>query len=356
MLRFTVLDATLFIASVLAVLLVAAAVATAVLATRIDRRFPAEGKFITVNGTRLHYVDEGPRTAMPVLLIHGASSNIRDMLGPMRQQLGQRYRLIAIDRPGHGWSERGTNHNSPDAQARTLADALGALGVDKAIIYGHSFGAAVATALAVERPDKVAGLLVAAPATHPWPSGTTNWYNHFARLPFVGWLFTRTIALPAGLQRLPAATACVFSPNRMPDDYLARTGVELVLVPRRFMANSIDLTGLHGHTTAFAPRYAGITAPTIIIAGEHDNVVSKDIHAVSLAKAVPGAQLFLVPNIGHKPDYVLADLVAAAIDTLAGTPRDLAAIAKTMADVVAADRFGPLEACPPPYNANAVQA
>ena len=63
-----------------------------------------------------------------------------------------------------------------------------------------------------------------------------------------------------------------------------------------------------------------------------------------------------MPNVGHKPDYVLADLVAAAIDTLAGTPRDLDAIAAAQAGRLAGDRFGPVEACPPPYNANAVQS
>jgi pimeloyl-ACP methyl ester carboxylesterase len=354
--RFNLLDIAMLAAGALGLLLALSAVATIILAARIDRRFPAEGSFITVNGTRLHYVDEGPRDATPVLLIHGASSNIRDMLGPARRHLGARYRLIAIDRPGHGWSERGSGHDTPAGQALTLADALVALGVGKAIIYGHSFGAAVATALAVQRPEQVAGLLVAAPATHPWPSGTTNWYNHFAQVPVLGALFTRTIALPAGLQRLEAATACVFSPNAMPGGYLEQTGIELVLVPRRFADNSADLTGLHAHTVAFAPRYTSITAPTIIIAGDHDNVVSKDIHAVALAGAVPGARLFVVPNVGHKPDYVLADLVAAAIDTLAGTPRDLDAIAAAQAGRLAGDRFGPVEACPPPYNANAVQS
>jgi pimeloyl-ACP methyl ester carboxylesterase len=340
---------------VLAAFLIAA-LATFILSKRIERRFPPVGTFVTVNGTKLHFVDEGPRDAPVILLIHGASSNLRDMLWPVRQTLGGRYRLIAVDRPGHGWSERGTGNATPDAQARLIGAFLDTLGVARAVVMGHSFGAAVATALAVERPDKVSGLLVAAPATHAWPSGTTNWYNHFAGVPVAGWMFIRTLALPAGIQRLERATDCVFSPNRKPGTYLDDTGIALVLTPLRFAANSVDLTGLHGHTVRYSHRYREIAAPTIVISGDSDNVVSKDIHSVQLAAAIPGAQLFVVPNVGHKPDYALAPLVAAALETLAGTPRDLGALARAAETELAGDAFGPLEACPPPYKAEAQPA
>ncbi|MCU0830956.1 MAG: alpha/beta hydrolase [Rhizobiaceae bacterium] len=349
MLRAIVGPTALIMLGLVLLLLVAGALATVILAKRIERRFPPIGTFLTVDGVRLHLVDEGPREAPAVLLIHGASSNIRDVLGPARLHLGGRFRLIAIDRPGHGWSERGTGHDTPAGQARLLARALDALGVDKAIIKGHSFGAAVATALAVERPDKVAGLIVSAPATHPWPSGRTNWYNHLARAPVIGWLFTRTLALPAGMQRLAAATRCVFSPNPMPETYLDNTGIALVLTPDRFMHNSTDLTGLHAHVTAYAPRYRDITAPAIIITGDKDGVVSPWIHALPLAKAIPGAELLMVPGVGHKPDYALATLTAAAIEHLSGVPQDLEAVARSETGRIATERSPSPTGCTEPF-------
>jgi pimeloyl-ACP methyl ester carboxylesterase len=335
------------LAGVIALGLLAGALVTMVLAGRIDKRYPPIGSFVEVNGTRLHYVDEGPRDAPAVLLIHGASSNLRDMLIPARASLGGKYRLIAVDRPGHGWSERGLYSATPDAQARTLADFLTAIKVDKAVVFGHSFGTALATAMAVERPDKVLGLVVASPATHPWPSGKTNWYNHLARVPVIGWLFTRTLALPAGVGRIAPATDCVFAPNQVPSTYLADAGIELVMVPHRFMDNSEDLTGLHPHTVRYNARYKDIKTPTIIITGDHDTVVSKDIHAENLARDIAGSRLFVVKNVGHKPDYALADLVAASIETLAGNPKDLDVIAAAAELRVASDRFGPVERCPP---------
>ena len=327
--------------------LLACAVVTIVISNRIDKRYPPIGSFVEVNGTRLHYVDEGPKDAPAILLIHGASSNLRDMLIPARVSLGGKYRLIAVDRPGHGWSERGLYSATPDAQARTLADFLTAIDVDQATVFGHSFGAVVATAMAVERPEKLIGLVVASPATHPWPSGKTNWYNHLARVPAIGWLFTRTLALPAGLGRIAPATDCVFAPNQVPTTYLKEAGIELVMVPRRFMDNSEDLTGLHPHTVRYSARYKEIKTPTIIITGDHDTVVSKDIHAVKLARDIAGSRLFVVKNVGHKPDYALSDLVAASIETLAGNSKDLDAIAAAAERRLAGDRFGPVERCPP---------
>ena len=334
-------------AGLVAFVLLACAIVTIIVSNRIEKKYPAIGSFIEVNGTRLHYVDEGPKDATVVLLIHGASSNLRDMLIPARKTLGSKYRIIAVDRPGHGWSERGLYSATPDAQARTLADFLTALKVDKAVVFGHSFGSVLATAMAVERPDKVSGLVVASPATHPWPSGKTNWYNHLARWPVIGWLFTRTLALPAGVSRIPSATNCVFAPNQVPAGYLEEAGIELVMVPRRFMDNSEDLVGLYSHTQRYHNRYKEIKVPTIIITGDQDTVVSKDIHAENLARDIAGSRLFVVKNVGHKPDYALADLVAASIETLAGNPKDLDAIAAAAEKRVAGDRFGPVEMCPP---------
>jgi pimeloyl-ACP methyl ester carboxylesterase len=335
------------LASLVALGLIACAIVTIVVSGRIDKRYPPIGSFIEVNGTRLHYVDEGPKDATAVLLIHGASSNLRDMLIPARRTLGGKYRLIAVDRPGHGWSERGLYSATPDAQARTLADFLTAIKVDKAVVFGHSFGSALATAMAVERPEKLIGLVVASPATHPWPSGKTNWYNHLSRVPVIGWLFTRTLALPAGLGRIAPATDCVFAPNQQPANYLTDTGIELVMVPHRFMDNSEDLVGLHPHTSRYHDRYKEIKIPTIIITGNHDTVVSKEIHAENLARDIAGSRLFVVKNVGHKPDYAVSDLVAASIETLAGNVKDLDAIAKAAELRVSDDKFGPLDMCPP---------
>src|SRR6201999_528184 len=101
----------------------------------LQRAYPQQGKTIDVAGARLNVVDLGPRDAVgpPVVLIHGASSNLESMR-PLGDLLAQHHRVILIDRPGHGWSSRDDLENStPATQARMIDAALQNLEVSVAI-------------------------------------------------------------------------------------------------------------------------------------------------------------------------------------------------------------------------------
>ncbi len=84
-------------------------------------------------------------------------------------------------------------------------------------------------------------------------------------------------------------------------------------------------------------RYKDIKAPTIIIAGDTDNVVSTEIHSKHLARNVPGAELIIVHNLGHKSDFVARDLAIAAMEKIAGKKRNLKALARTLEMKIAGD-------------------
>ena len=75
--------------------------------------------------------------------------------------------------------------------------------------------------------------------------------------------------------------------------------------------------------TATAPRYREIGASTVIITGDSDGVVLADIHSRGLARDIPGAELLWIGNLGHKPDYVVTDVVIAALEKMAGKTTDL---------------------------------
>ncbi|HVK91158.1 MAG TPA: alpha/beta hydrolase, partial [Mycoplana sp.] len=139
---------------------------------------------------------------------------------PLKPVLEGRAELLFFDRPGHGWSQRGSSENdTPFGQAKTLAALMDAAGIGKAIIVGHSLGAAEATAFALAYPQRTRGLVLLSAATHPWPGGVTSWYYSLTATPVVGPVFAATLAYPAGTLGLPQATACVFSPNKVPDGY-----------------------------------------------------------------------------------------------------------------------------------------
>ena len=229
-----------------------------------------------------------------------------------------------MDRPGHGHSERGPRSNAtPRGQADAVAAMLDALGIGQVVAVGHSYGGAVAAALALHHPARVAGLVLVSPVTHAWPGGRTLWYYALGATPVLGPLFARTLFVPAGLRRTRCAVAGVFSPQPVPQGYAERAAVALALRPASFLANNADLTALHAAVTADAPHYGAIAAPTAIVAGASDRIVWTDIHARAIARQVAGARLVVVPDLGHKPDWCAPDLVRGAIaavrsaDTLA---------------------------------------
>ncbi|MCX7295698.1 MAG: alpha/beta hydrolase [Hyphomicrobiales bacterium] len=284
----------------------------------IERDNPPAGRFVDVDGGRLHIVEMGAPDAPPVVLLHGASGNLRDMQLALGDRLAARYRVILIDRPGHGWSDRpnGRGDASPAAQATLIHQALVSLGVTRPILLGHSWSGALATAYALAYPDAVRGLILLAPVTHPWPGGI-GWINDVVALPVVGPLIARTLILPSGYFMLKPGVANVFRPDTPPPDYGARTGVAMLLRPNEFIANAQDLSGLKDFVSAQSPRYGELKMPLRIISGDKDPVVYTDIHSRAIARQVPQARLTVLPGVGHMVQYVAADDVARAIDDMA---------------------------------------
>src|SRR6188474_825159 len=128
--------------------LAASAILNRVLAKKAERRNPPTGRFITINGVRLHYVERGTGDAL--VLLHGNGSMIQDFESSGLIDLAAKdHRVIVFDRPGFGHSERPRSLVwTPDAQAQLIRPALAQLGVSNAIVLGHSWGASVAVAIA----------------------------------------------------------------------------------------------------------------------------------------------------------------------------------------------------------------
>jgi pimeloyl-ACP methyl ester carboxylesterase len=315
-------------------ILLVAALAILALATRIgvvvlDRCFPPSGTRIAVRGAVLNVVDLGPRDSLtpPILLLHGASSNLRAMQQPLGDRLAKNHRVILIDRPGHGHSSREREADStPAIQARMIAEALDKLGVGPVIVVVHSWAGALGARIALDYPDRVAGLVMLAPVTHPWYGGV-GFYNKIVTTPVIGPLLAYTITLPLGLIVTEASARNVFAPQAMPEGYVTSSATMLLLRPREFLANARDLVTLKQAVEEQAPRYAGITAPVTIISGDVDKTVSTFIHSRLFAAAVPNTKLIVLPGMGHMIQNAAPDLVVSEIEAISGavTPRTTAA-------------------------------
>jgi len=298
---------------------------------RIEAAHPPAGQFMEVEGVRLHVAELGLRRGSPgaepaVVLIHGASGNMEDMRLALGEKLAASHRVILIDRPGHGWSSRPADDSyaSPARQAGLVTEALKQLGVRRAILVGHSWGGAFATAYALAYPERTAGLVLLSAVTHPWPADP-GWYNNLVSLRGIGPLFLRTLVYPLGSFLIDGGARNVFEPQAVPDDYARRAAIRLVLRPKTFFANARDLALLKGFIAAQVPSYAKLRAPTVIITGDRDTMVPPEINARALAATLPQAKLVFLKGVGHMPHHAAPDAVAAAIDELA-SPRQTALV------------------------------
>jgi pimeloyl-ACP methyl ester carboxylesterase len=312
----------------IAVGVVAALVVATFLGTWIiERRHPPAGRFVPVTGGRLHVLEAGAGDdRLPVVLLHGASVNLHDLRLAIGGDLAADHRVIMIDRPGHGWSERpgGKADAAPARQADLVAEALERLGIARAVVVGHSWSGALATALALRHPQRLAGLVLLAPATHPFPGGLT-WYYTAAAVPVLGTLLAYTVAVPLGWLLIPPGLRWSFGPQPRPPHYRVRAALALALRPAQFRANAQDLAALSLHLAAQAPLYPQIRVPTVVVTGDRDRVVSPRVHARATAAAIPNAELIVLPGVGHMPHHAAPERVVAAIRRLAAAERSAAA-------------------------------
>jgi pimeloyl-ACP methyl ester carboxylesterase len=294
----------------------------------VQRAYPAQGRIVEVEGATLHVVDIVPREAAgpPIVMIHGASSNLEVMRRPLGDALARNHRVILIDRPGHGWSTRAREEDStPEIQAKMIGEALEKLGVASAILVVHSWSGALGARMALDDPARVAGLVMLAPVTHPWRGGV-GWYNHAVTMPVIGRLLAYTVTLPLGYFLTEPGARGVFLPQVMPEGYLKDTATPLLLRPREFIANARDLVTLKAAVAEQAPRYAAIKTPTVVISGEVDKTVSTNIHSRPFTASVPNAKLIVLAGVGHMVQNAAPDLVIAEIEAMIGRlTRDTAA-------------------------------
>ena len=273
----------------------------------------------------------------PIVFIHGASASLYDPMFSFRPKLEGRTKLLFIDRPGHGSSEIGGLENGfPDGQADAIAKLMDARGIERAIIVSHSFGGSVAAALAVNHPEKVIGLVFLSPAVYSWEGGVA-WYNRVAQVPVLGWVFSGVIVPPIGLTQVNAATRAVFAPNNRPADYVSKTKAYRAIEPVAFHHNAVEISNLQKWAKKAANGYKSIKAPTIIITGDNDQIVSPEIHSRHLAHDIENAKLITIHNLGHKSDYVARDVAVAAILRISGKKVSMRRIVKQLEQQIAND-------------------
>ena len=284
-----------------------------------ERKFPPVGDFVTIDGRQIHYLDIGPRNAdlPPVVLVHGASVNLKDMKLALGDVLAQDRRVVMIDRAGRGYTERRSGDWQLHQQADIVHAVVKELGLDDVLLVGQSYGGAVALAYAIDHQASLSGLVLLAPVSHEWPGGVA-WYNTAAGVPGFGLLFRRLVLPIYANFAAEGSVRESFAPDTAPENYYERAGVPLLFRSKDFKSNAEDIRNLKAEIVEQSSDYSQIQIPTLIMAGEADSTVSPQIHAETLAKEIADAVLVPLPETGHALHHAETDRILAEIKLLFG--------------------------------------
>jgi pimeloyl-ACP methyl ester carboxylesterase len=303
--------------------LAAMALANRHLAKKAERDNPAAGRFLDVNGVRLHYVERG--SGEPLVLLHGNGSMIQDFESSGLIDLAAKnYRVIVFDRPGFGHSDRPRNMIwTPDAQAELIKHALDRLSVSNAIVLGHSWGASVAVALALKYPNLIRGLVLASGYYYPTARPDVVAMGAPA-LPLVGGILSHTVSPLISRAIWPLMMRKIFGPRSVPEKFEAFPK-EMALRPSQIRASAEESALMIPDALKFRNRYSDLMMPVVIIAGEQDRLVDIDTQSARLHSDVPQSRFHRVAGNGHMIQQTATDQVMLAIREVADASVELAA-------------------------------
>jgi pimeloyl-ACP methyl ester carboxylesterase len=267
-------------------------------AKKVRAALPPPGRFIDVDGARIHYLDEG--SGPTILLIHGLSGQMRNFTHSLTGKLKGEFRVIVLDRPGSGYSARPKGASAAiGAQAGIIARFIEALGLKQPLVVGHSLGGAISLALALNHPGRAGALALIAPLTQPQQAPAPPFRGLVIASPAIRRIIAWTLATPLSIARSRIALETVFGPEPVPADFALKGGGLLGLRPESFIGASKDLMAVPEDLPGLAMRYASITMPVGVLFGTGDRILNYRTHGEGLQAQLPGLDLELVEGGGH---------------------------------------------------------
>jgi pimeloyl-ACP methyl ester carboxylesterase len=285
---------------------------------KVESENPPRGKFVEVNGVRLHYIERGEGQTLVVLHGNGTSSQEVTSSGLM-DIASATYRVIAFDRPGYGYSERpGKLKWGAKAQAALIHGALQQLGIEKPIIVAHSWGTLVAIALGLQYPDDVQGLVLLSGYYYPTPRVDVPLFSPVG-LPIVGDALRYTVAPVVGWAMWPAFVRKLFAPASTPQRFKSEYPAWMTLRPTQLRATTEEIAMMIPVADELSDQYRQLRMPIVIMAGKSDLHALPQLHSERLHSEIAHSKLFLVPHVGHMITHSALTEVMAGIEAIKQT-------------------------------------
>ena len=277
---------------------------------------PGGGRFIEHEGARIHWHEAGCADCPALLLLHGLGASVHAWL-PLEAELGERFRLISLDFPAHGFSlPRPDDDYSNDALVEAAAAVAREAGLTRFGLIGHSLGGMVAWRYAAARPGEVSALVLIAPAGEAQPdarapgalSRLARWAIHGEATIWLAERLTPRWFIEESLKGSVGDTALA-TPEAV-DRYW-----EMVRQPGNRRAQIV---------WAKSPRSqlrlpSDVKAETVVIWGGADRLLPPE-RAEAFAAAIPDARVVILPGLGHLPMEEQPARVAKEIEGLMADP------------------------------------
>jgi pimeloyl-ACP methyl ester carboxylesterase len=265
----------------------------------MDIEYPFETHWVDLpGGERIAYIDQG-QGEQTIILIHGLGSYLPAWKKNV-PELSKNYRVIAIDLPGYGKSDKLPHSGQMTYYAGVVNEFAGALGLDKVVLGGHSMGGQISMVTAMYYPERVSKIILAAPAGFErFTEGQKEWFKSVMTVRGVMLTHVEDIISNLG-----------YNFYKLPDD------AEFMITDRIAMRSAEDfeaycyavVQSVSGMVNeAMYDHLPEITQPTLILFGENDNLIpnrflnpgfTKDI-ALAGAERIPNSELHIIPKSGH---------------------------------------------------------
>lgn len=250
------------------------------------------GELLDVGGQAVHVEQSG--AGEPVVLLHGfgESTFTWRLVAP---ELAARYRVIAIDLNGFGYTERLRDPAAYtiDGQMRLVLGVLDRLGIERARFVGHSYGGGLTLWIAAHHPERVRSMALL-DSTLPRYSATRR--SRAANVRAITYLYLRTVAMRPGYVQKSLRAA-------YGDDILATPAVARAYLDRLRIEGIDDAYyGLMAQNGAPSPEVdlATIHVPALLVWG-HDDELTPVSNGERMAAGLPDARLTVIPDCGHSP-------------------------------------------------------
>lgn len=285
-------------------------------AKRVEALLPPSGRFMDIDGQRIHYTDTGG-TKPAIVMIHGLGGNLLHFGYAMADKLANDYRVILVDRPGAGYSTRPEDAPATlTAQAKTIATLIRRLDLKQPLVVGHSLGGALSLAIALDHPDCAGGLALIAPLTHAVEAVPDMFKGLEIPSPLIRKAVAWTVATPLGIRRGPQLLAEVFAPEAAPADFPMRAGGLLGLRPLAFYATSTDMMAVNDVLPSYMARYKSLDLPMAMLFGRGDRVLDYRGQGEAMKIVCPALDLELTEG-GHMLPMTQAERCVALVRRVA---------------------------------------